>query len=62
MTFTRLNPITGDVASTARAMKAADMPAIAAAAAAAQPAWGAMGPNARRAVDAGSGCAGRPQG
>ncbi|MDE1918813.1 MAG: aldehyde dehydrogenase [Sphingomonadales bacterium] len=50
MTFTRLNPITGDVASTARAMKAADMPAIAAAAAAAQPAWGALGPNARRAV------------
>ncbi|PTR07666.1 MULTISPECIES: aldehyde dehydrogenase [unclassified Novosphingobium] len=50
MTFTRLNPITGEVASTARAMTAADVPAIAAAAAAAQPAWAAMGPNARRTV------------
>ncbi|WJT00782.1 aldehyde dehydrogenase [Novosphingobium humi] len=48
--FTRLNPITGEVASTARAMQAADIPAIAAAAAAAQPAWDALGPNARRAV------------
>jgi acyl-CoA reductase-like NAD-dependent aldehyde dehydrogenase len=50
MTFTRLNPMTGAVASRAPAMQAVDIPAIAAAAAAAQPAWGAMGPNARRAV------------
>ena len=50
MTFNRLNPITGEVASSAAAMQVADIPAIAAAAAAAQPAWGAMGPNARRAV------------
>jgi len=45
-----LNPVTGAVASSAPAMRAADMPAIAARAAAAQAPWGAMGPNARRAV------------
>ena len=50
MEFTRLNPMTGDVASSAVAMQAGDMAGIAARAAAAQPAWGAMGPNARRAV------------
>ncbi|MFM5894059.1 MAG: aldehyde dehydrogenase [Novosphingobium sp.] len=50
MEFTRINPITGDVASSAQAMKAADMPAIAARAGAAFPAWAAQGPNARRAV------------
>ena len=50
MTFTRLNPMTGAVASTAPAMKAGDVPAIAARAAAAFPAWAAMGPNARRAI------------
>jgi benzaldehyde dehydrogenase (NAD) len=50
MNFDRLNPVTGDVASSAVAMQAGDMAAIAAKAAAAQPAWGAMGPNARRAV------------
>ena len=50
MNFTRLNPLTGEVASTAPAMKAADMAAIAARAGAAFPAWAAMGPNARRAV------------
>ena len=50
MTFTRINPITGEVASSAAAMKAADIPAIAARAAAAFPAWAATGPNARRAV------------
>jgi len=49
-TFTRLNPLTGEIASSAIAMKAADVPAIAAKAAAAFPAWAAMGPNARRAV------------
>ena len=50
VTFTRLNPLTGDVASSAVAMKAADAAAIAARAAAAFPAWAALGPNARRAV------------
>ncbi|GHA00803.1 aldehyde dehydrogenase [Novosphingobium arvoryzae] len=50
MEFTRLNPLTGEVASSAPAMKAADIPAIAAKAAAAFPAWAAQGPNARRAV------------
>jgi acyl-CoA reductase-like NAD-dependent aldehyde dehydrogenase len=50
MEFTRINPITGEVASSAAAMKAADIPAITAKAAAAFPAWSAMGPNARRAV------------
>ncbi len=50
MEFTRLNPLTGAIASSAPAMQAAAMPAIAARAAAAQPAWGALGPNARRAV------------
>lgn len=50
MEFTRLDPLTGEVASTAIAMSVADAAAIAARAGAAQPAWGAMGPNARRAV------------
>jgi benzaldehyde dehydrogenase (NAD) len=50
MTFSRLNPLTGEVASTAPALKAADIPAIAARAAGAFPAWAAMGPNARRAI------------
>ena len=50
MEFTRINPITGEVASSATAMKAGDIPAIAARAAAAFPAWAAQGPNARRAV------------
>jgi len=50
MTFARLNPLTGQTASTAPALQAADMPAIAARAAAAQPAWAAMGPTARRVV------------
>ncbi|MDE2435126.1 MAG: aldehyde dehydrogenase [Sphingomonadales bacterium] len=50
MEFTRINPMTGEPASSARAMKAADIPAIAARAAAAFPAWAAQGPNARRAV------------
>ena len=48
--FERLNPLTGEVASRAEAMSAAQMAPIAARAAAAQPAWAAMGPNARRAV------------
>ena len=50
MEFTRINPLTGEAASSASAMQASDMPAIAARAAAAFPAWAAQGPNARRAV------------
>ena len=50
MTFTRLNPMTGEIASTAAAMRTGDIPIITARAAAAQPAWGALGPNARREV------------
>ncbi len=50
MKFERINPLTGDVASSADAMTAAQMPAIAALAGAAQPAWAAQGPNARRAI------------
>ena len=50
MQFTRVNPLTGETASTAPAMTAADIPAIAARAAAAFPAWSATGPNARRAL------------
>ncbi|MDF8332421.1 aldehyde dehydrogenase [Novosphingobium cyanobacteriorum] len=50
MIFERINPMTGAVASSAPAMQAADMPAVAARAAAAFPAWAALGPNARRAV------------
>jgi benzaldehyde dehydrogenase (NAD) len=50
MTFERINPITGEVASTAPAMTVAEIPAIAEKAAAAFPVWAAMGPNARRAV------------
>ena len=49
-TFDRLNPITGDVASSAPAMTAADIAPIVQRAAAAFPAWAAMGPNARRAL------------
>lgn len=48
MNFDRLNPMTGAVASTAVAMQARDMSAIAERAAAAFPAWAAIGPNARR--------------
>ena len=50
MKFERINPVTGEAASEADAMKAADMPAIAQRAAAAFPAWSALGPNARRSV------------
>ncbi|MEY2928276.1 MAG: hypothetical protein RL367_2753 [Pseudomonadota bacterium] len=50
MQFDRINPMTGAVASSAPAMKAGDMAAIAERAAAAFPAWAATGPNARRAV------------
>ncbi len=50
MKFERTNPITGAVASSAPAMQASDIPAIAEKAAAAFPIWAATGPNARRAV------------
>ena len=50
MKFERLNPLTGEAASSAVAMLPGDMPAIAAKAAAAFPAWAAQGPNARRAL------------
>ncbi|MFC2954201.1 aldehyde dehydrogenase [Marinicaulis aureus] len=50
MEFQRKNPLTGETASTAAAMKAGDIPAVAERAAAAFPDWAAMGPNARRAV------------
>lgn len=50
MKFDRINPITGAVASSAPAMQASDIPAIADKAAAAFPIWAATGPNARRAV------------
>ncbi len=49
-TFTRLNPITGETATTAAAASVSDAKAAVDAAAAAFPAWSAMGPNARRAV------------
>jgi benzaldehyde dehydrogenase (NAD) len=48
--FTRLNPMTGAVASSAKAMKAGDIPAIAARAQEGFAVWSKMGPNARRAV------------
>ncbi|HWJ70775.1 MAG TPA: aldehyde dehydrogenase [Sphingobium sp.] len=50
MQFTRLNPMTGAVASSAAAMKAEDIPAIAARAGKGFAIWSTMGPNARRAV------------
>ena len=50
MLFERLSPLTREVVSSATAMTAADIPAIAARAAAAFPGWAAQGPNARRAV------------
>ncbi|RHW19267.1 aldehyde dehydrogenase [Sphingomonas gilva] len=49
-TFTRISPVTGEIASTARASSVADADAVVEAAAAAFPAWSAMGPNARRAL------------
>lgn len=47
-TFDRLNPVTGEVATTARAATIAEANAVVDAAAAAFPAWSALGPNARR--------------
>jgi acyl-CoA reductase-like NAD-dependent aldehyde dehydrogenase len=48
MYFERINPVTGETASRAPAMAAADMARVAAQAGSAQPAWAAFGPNARR--------------
>ena len=50
MHFERINPITGQTASTAIAMTPGEARAVAARAAAAFPAWSAMGPSARRAI------------
>jgi acyl-CoA reductase-like NAD-dependent aldehyde dehydrogenase len=49
-TFERRSPMTGAVVSTAPAMSVADANAAVEAAAAAFPAWSALGPNARRAA------------
>jgi acyl-CoA reductase-like NAD-dependent aldehyde dehydrogenase len=49
-TFERLNPVTGEVATTVPAATVADANAAVEAAAAAFPAWSALGPNARRAA------------
>ena len=48
--FTRLNPVTGEVASSAEAMQASDIPAITEKAQAGFAVWSKTGPNARRAV------------
>ena len=50
MQFERLNPMTGEVASSAEAMQPGDIPAIAAKAQEGFATWSKMGPNARRAV------------
>ncbi|MCR5872493.1 MULTISPECIES: aldehyde dehydrogenase [unclassified Sphingomonas] len=50
VTFTRLNPVTGAVATEAKAFSVADADEAVEAAAAAFPAWSALGPNARRAA------------
>lgn len=50
MNFQRINPLTGDVASEAPAMKAADVAPLAEQAQAGFEAWSKQGPNARRAV------------
>lgn len=48
--FTRLDPVTGEIASTAAAASADDARAAADAANAAFPAWAALGPSARRVI------------
>src|SRR4051812_35388941 len=50
MDFNRINPITGEVATTATAMSPADAGAVADQAAAAFPGWAQTGPNTRRAL------------
>ncbi|MEO7787711.1 MAG: aldehyde dehydrogenase [Sphingomicrobium sp.] len=49
-TFDRLDPVTGALASRTQAMSVAEASAAADCAAAALPAWSALGPNARRAL------------
>ncbi len=49
-TFDRINPVTGEVATTANAATIDDANAAVESAAAAFPAWSALGPNARRAA------------
>jgi len=50
MNFERMNPLTGELATTAVAMQASDMPAIAEKAQAGFELWSQLGPNARRAT------------
>ena len=50
MNFERMNPLTGEIATTAVAMQASDMPAIAEKAQAGFELWSQLGPNARRAT------------
>jgi len=50
MKFERINPLTGQAASSAEAMQAADIPAITAKAQKGFAEWSKMGPNARRSV------------
>jgi acyl-CoA reductase-like NAD-dependent aldehyde dehydrogenase len=50
VTFDRLNPVTGDIATRAAAAQIADATRAADAAAAAFPAWSATGPNQRRMI------------
>ncbi|AKH42969.1 acyl-CoA reductase-like NAD-dependent aldehyde dehydrogenase [Altererythrobacter atlanticus] len=50
MEFQRINPVTGEVASSAKAMQPGDIPAICEKAQAGFDQWSKMGPNARRAV------------
>ncbi|MCJ9427792.1 aldehyde dehydrogenase [Kordiimonas marina] len=50
MNFDRMNPLTGEVASSAKAMQVADLPEIVAAAETGFKEWSSQGPNARRTV------------
>ena len=50
MEFERLNPLTGEVASTATAMQPSDIPCVVECAQRGFQAWSAMGPNARRTI------------
>ena len=50
MRFERINPLTGEVASSAEAMQAADIPNLGNRAAEGQKVWAALGPNTRRMV------------
>jgi benzaldehyde dehydrogenase (NAD) len=48
--YNRLNPLTGQIATTTIALRGSDMAAVAERAALAAPSWAATGPNARRAL------------